>query len=325
MRLFTALRRPALALFGAALVACLALALASTAQARTDDRAKDVYWIHGFSHNESIDCAKEFAVMKERFRSWGFTGRWATVGYYTGDKNCTMAEGHGSYHSRHAGGHSRDRHTVNDPLEHIAYHLAWLIYDLSTKHGRTVDVVAHSMGGLLIRYAIAQTRNHDPDFPPSLRIEDVVTMGTPHGGVRNSWLTIGCGTFAYQCREMSAGSDFLKWLEDDDRNSNGWNPQSSVPTDWSTFGSDDDDFAAADRAAGTARDRSPSHDYIGSCHKTWYKTADDIEHGDFKTDASSALTADVYRYNCNGGGWRSDPDSHWPIRRAARALTLGTE
>ena len=181
------------------------------------------------------------------------------------------------------------------------------------------------MGGLIIRYAIAQTKNRHPDFPPSLRIEDVVTMGTPHGGVRNSWLTVGCASFAYQCRQMSAGSDVLKWLEDDDRNNNGWNPQSSVATDWSTYGSDDDDLVAADRAAGTANDRSPAHDYIGSCHKTWYKTSNNIEHSDFKTDASSAVTADASRYNCNGTGWTSDPTLYWPVRRAARALNWGTE
>lgn len=90
----------------------------SPAQARTDNRTKDVYWIHGFSHNESIDCAREFAVMKERFRSWGFTCAWGTVGYYTGDTNCTMAEGRGSEHSRH----HRDSHW---PVRRAARALTW--------------------------------------------------------------------------------------------------------------------------------------------------------------------------------------------------------
>ena len=314
--------RRTLALLGAVLIACLALV--STAQARTDDRTKGVYFIHGFSHNAGIDCATEFAIMKDRFRYWGFTGGWGTVGYYTNDTNCTMAEGRGSSHSRHDP-HDGTEHGVNTSIEHIAHHVAWLIYDQSTKLGKTVDVVAHSMGGLIIRYAIAQTKNRHPDFPPSLKIEDVVTMGTPHGGVRTSWLTLGCSGYAHQCRQMTAGSGLLNWLEDTDRNNNGWNPQSSVATDWSTYGSDEDGFVAADRAAGTADDRIPPHDYIGSCHKTWYRGSSGITHDDFKIEASSAETADVYRYNCNGTGWTSDSSSHYPVRRAARALTYGTE
>lgn len=143
-------------------------------------------------------------------------------------------------------------------------------------------------------------------------------MGTPHGGAR--WHANGC--WERQCREMAAGSSLLTDMES---SWSGWEPDSLVATDWSTYGSDDDSWVAADRAAGTARDRSPAHDYIGSCHKTWYLTSNNIEHGDFLTDSTSNLTADVYRYNCNGTGWRRDYTSRWPVRRAARALTWGTE
>jgi hypothetical protein len=57
---------------------------------------------------------------------------------------------------------------------------------------------------------------------------------------------------------MRAGSDFLVWLEN-----NAWNPPGAGGTDWSTFGSDDDNAVAADRAAATARDRDPVSDYMG--------------------------------------------------------------
>ena len=58
--------------------------------------------------------------------------------------------------------------TNNEPIEHVACELAWYIYTNWTSHGQNVKVVAHSMGGLIIRYAI-QMMGHDSHFPSSLR------------------------------------------------------------------------------------------------------------------------------------------------------------
>ena len=176
-----------------------------------------------------------------------------------------------------------------------------------------MDAVTHSMGGLILRYAMAQVERDHPSFPPYLRIEDVVTLGTPHGGAR--FTSFVCWTT--QCDQMRAGSGFLNWLQ-----SYAWEPDTAVNTDWSTYGSDSDQWVAADRAAGTDSDRSPAHKYIGSCHKTWYKDISGIRHDDFKTLTSSADSANGYRFDCNGAGWTRDTLMQWPVRRTARALTL---
>jgi hypothetical protein len=117
---------------------------------------------------------------------------------------------------------------------------------------------------------------------------------------------------------MRAGSDFLVWLE-----RRGLEPDGRGGTDWSTFGSDDDNLVAADRAAGTARDRHPAHEYIGSCHKVWYRESANIEHSELTHVTSKRITADVYRFNCGTGGWVADNTSHWPVRRADLAVTFG--
>ncbi len=309
----------------AALVALAMLGggvFATSAQARTDNRAKDVWFVHGLDWvgESGVDCAATFAEMKRRFREWGFTGAWGTTGYYHGDTNCSRLDGHG-YHTVHWGDlrdHKNGSHTSWTSIRHLAYHFAWQLWNNAGRYNETVDIVTHSMGGLIARYALTLTEEGHPEFPPYLFVEDVVTLGTPHGGAR--WAAWGC--VVTQCEEMRAGSRLLQDLE----NGFGWHPDTWVATDWSTYGSDDDDAVAADRAAATADDRSPIHDYMGSCHKTWYMESSNIEHDEFRTASSSADSADVYRYDCNnGGGWAKDYYSQWPVRRAARALTWGTE
>jgi triacylglycerol esterase/lipase EstA (alpha/beta hydrolase family) len=280
---------------------------------RSDNRKKPVLFVHGFELDGTHDCAS-WRPMKRKFRRWGHTGKFWTIAYYRGDTNCTHWLGHHGRHSRHHG-HRGRAHGRDTNLRHLGYHLAWTIWNHYSKRGKRVDVVAHSMGGLIIRYALAQTQRDHKRFPPYLLVEDVVTMGTPHGGAR--WFTIFCSF--KQCQQMRMGSNFLVWLE---RKRNGWNPQGRGGTDWSTFGSTDDNIVPADRAAGTARDRSPIHDYIGSCHKVWYRGAANIGHSDFKTRTSKRITAPVYRFNCQGGGWRKDNSSHWPVRRADLAITF---
>ncbi|MFJ2591339.1 esterase/lipase family protein, partial [Streptomyces sp. NPDC087538] len=51
--------------------------------------------------------------------------------------------------------------------------------------GQTVDLVGHSMGGLIIRAALAGYAKGDPTWPDTLYVEDVVTLGTPH---KAAWL-----------------------------------------------------------------------------------------------------------------------------------------
>lgn len=93
-----------------------------------------------------------------------------------------------------------DEGAVNDPIEHLGCALAWYIYDTYTSKGIPVDVVAHSMGGLIIRDALGESgtavsgggcntpANGNPNcFPPPLMVDAVATVGTPHGGLSNEY------------------------------------------------------------------------------------------------------------------------------------------
>jgi hypothetical protein len=288
--------------------------LASAAQTRSDNRAKPVYFIHGYESDSGGNC-DQWDDMTGKFRDWGHTGGLVRIGYYVDDINCGNDIDHHGVHSAHnASGHSGGSHTSNTNIRHLGYHLAWHIYDHYSRNGTYVDVVAHSMGGLIIRYAIAQTELNHPEFPPYLRIEDVVTLGTPHGGIRPP-----CLFCPLQGDQMSPGSDFLVWLEN-----NAWEPDGLGGTQWSTQGSDDDNLVAADRAVGTDQDRDPVNKYFGSCHKTWYTTVNDIEHTDFLHDTQGAFTAQAYARHCPTG-WVFYSGLPWPVRRADYAVTFGDQ
>jgi hypothetical protein len=241
-----------------------------------------------------------------------------TVAFYYRDKHCnTNISLNGSPAKRHRvvarGAHKRGSHTSNAPIAHLAYHLAWNIYDTYSKQGRPVDVIAHSMGGLIIRYAVAATQRHEFDFPPYLLVEDVVTMGTPHGGLRGDIPQ----DISEEVNEMTPGSKLLKGLE-----RNAWNPQARDGTDWLTMGSAADDTVTAGSGAATGDDRTPVSKYMGSAHKVWYTAADKIKHSDYyKLDSTQATASALERLGA-GPFERSDA-ALWPLRRAFDSLISG--
>ena len=177
---------------GIALVAALlvtggiALLGAAPAAARTDDRQKPIIFIHGsdWLAPYGVSCPRSFGTMERRFRDWGHTGAFVTIAYYRYDTGCTASLGGDGSHTRHyASGHdATGGHTGQTDIRHLGYHLAWYIYDHYSKAGRAVDVVGHSMGPLLIQYALAQVARHHPDFPPRLLVEDVVSLAGPYTG-----------------------------------------------------------------------------------------------------------------------------------------------
>jgi hypothetical protein len=177
-----------------------------------------------------------------------------------------------------------------------------MIYDHFTTNGQAVDVVGHSMGGLIARYAVAGVANGDPDFPPSLLVEDALTMGTPHDGTGWAW---GCGWV--ECVEMRPGSSFLGWLA-----SNAPNPQGTGGTDWTVMGSEDDGIVSASSAVA-----------MGAGHKVVYYWWMGIDHVDYPLSTSSSWTADVY-YQDFGGSWKSWYDAPYPVRWTDQAFVYGT-
>lgn len=265
-------------------VVLLAVLGGPAAEARTDNRSKPIVYIHGFDpiFSSGYDCHSYWDVMADRLEGWGHTGTRATTAYYWFDTNCTYdSQHHGSHSAHYAGGHYLGGHTRDTSIRHLAYHTAWMIYDHFTAGGVTVDAVGHSMGGLILRYAIAQVQRRDPAFPPTLNVEDAVTLGTPHTGTGWAW---GCG-YA-ECVEMRPGSSFLSWLA-----TNAPNPQGTGGTDWTVVGSEDDGIVSADSGVG-----------MSAAHKVIYYWWMGIDHVDYIVDTSDARDADV-RYQNNGGAW----------------------
>jgi hypothetical protein len=287
-----------------ALVAAFSLlvGLAPAADARTDTKSKRVLLVHGYQPwGTPTSPCDMWGPMESALQAQGFTGPLTSVGYYDAQVACDVSVipyGSPSAHYAPSGG-VHDRYVS---IRHLGYELAWMIHDRYSRYGETVDIVAHSMGGLVARYAVAQVQRRDPAFPPVLHVEDVVTLGTPHNG---SGLASWCWTT--QCGDMSAGSSFLNWLR-----SYGWNPQGSSGTDWTAVGSDDDEVVSESSAVD-----------MGAAHKVQYTGAADLGHSSYYGSTSTAATAPV-RYQDNGGPWYSWSAGYWPVRWSSYSLHLGT-
>ena len=245
--------------------------------------------------------------MERRFRDWGYTGAFVTIAYYRYDTGCTASLGGDGSHTRHyATGHdATGGHTGQTDIRHLGYHLAWFIYDHYSKAGVAVDVVGHSMGPLLIQYALAQVARHHPDFPPRLLVEDVVSLAGPYTGARSIINT--CPT--RQCSQMRHGSTFLAWLR-----TYAANPQGEGGTDWTAISSVDDEYVSS--GSGVA---------MGACHKLTYLTTSNVRHADLLHDASSSMTADVRRSDCPGRAGPSATGSGRSVRPTSPSSTRRTD
>jgi pimeloyl-ACP methyl ester carboxylesterase len=282
---------------------------ASVADARTDNRSKPIVFVHGLDAfgTAGVDC-NMWSNMINTMRAWGWTGTAATVAYYEGDTNCSYSVDHHGSHATHFGGPGEHNgagisHTADTQIEHLGYHLAWMIYDHFSRYGTYVDVVGHSMGGMIARYAIAQTQLHHADFPPYLYVEDVVTLGTPHGGSGwGDWCP-----WSDECDEIGGDNYLLSWLR-----TNASNPQGSGGTDWTTMGSYDDTFVSE----GSAVDMNATHkvNYLGSMN---------LDHGDYYNDTTDVRDADVEWWDAPGP-WYAWYDAPHAVRWSDYALTYGS-
>jgi hypothetical protein len=295
----------------------LAAASAPAASARTFSLDKPIYFIHGIQPDSGTDCAKTWGLAIGAFSTWSgidlVKAKLArTVGYYYRDTSCnTKIWEHGD-HAAHYGGafnawHRKGGgHTADVRIEHLGYHLAWDIYDRYSKRDKAVDVVAHSMGGLIIRYALMQTALHSKEFPPYLLVEDVVTMGTPHGGSRLP------ESATVEDQQMKQKSPFLNRLA-----RYGYLPVGRGGTDWMTMGSGADKLVSADSASGSAVDATGKRvsRYIGSPHKALYTPADGLGHSDYYRAISPAFDAEAI-LSLAGGPFNLTSMAPWPVRLA---------
>ena len=276
--------------------------------ARSDNRTKPVLFVHGLDAfgGAGNDCSATFGRMISQLRAWGYSGPLATVKYYHGDTNCSTtldaAGSHSSFFQR-TDAHQYGSHDMDGDIRHLAYHLAWTIYNQYSSKGITVDLVGHSMGGLIIRSMLRYNQENNASFPPYLYVEDVTTLGTPHSG---SGYASWCG-WAFQCNQMATGSSYLSDLA-----TNAKNPQGDGGTDWTNVGSYSDGVVS--QTSATAMDAS---------HKVRYLSSMGIGHSDFMNDTSDVRDADVEYYD-RGTPWYQWLNAPHAVRWSDQALLYGS-
>ena len=275
-------------------------------------RAAPVVFVHGadlepFSGPAGWNCKGLWGARKPRdgmigrFARFGHRGPFPTVAYYDHDADCSRDVGRAGKHRRHFAtlegvrGHTADGgHTRDTSIRHLGYHLAWSIARLNERRRSNVVVVAHSMGGLMLRYAIYQAAAGHRHFPPLVMVKDAITFGTPHLG---SGLARACTNI--QCREMRPGSGLLAELEQ-----HGQNPQGYAGTDWTLIGAHDDEVVAPGSAVGMA-----------AAHKVLYYSRQGVEHPRYPRLTRLRRDARVEYADADGRWW----DFHrapWPVRWA---------
>jgi pimeloyl-ACP methyl ester carboxylesterase len=213
-------RRTRRALLPLALAATIALVLTGeNARATTQ-----LLLVHGYADSRSgADCND--STWKDALRYYENAGglrrsSMSTIGYYGGDRShCDVMVGDGS--------------TTNaTPIQDVAADLAWYVFRTYTEKGKPVNVIAHSMGGLVTRVALLGAAQGWAGFPPKLNVTNVVTLGTPHQGVLAPRARAD-----RQWQQMNAGSAFMSRLH---QVGSGLGDAWAAGTDWSLVGSAED-------------------------------------------------------------------------------------
>lgn len=226
----------------------------------------DVLLVHGWNANGQVDCAQTWQPVKDYFASHWPAASLHTVSYYVvnnntqppalGDTNCDSDSSPVYGIGNHPGPILSDgvqacsrttvtsvgfynpsfNGTTNEDIEHLACEMAWLIWDQYTSQGKPVIVLAHSMGGLIIRDALYETaaRHYTPNpFPDHLYVPAVVTFGSPHVGLTEVGDLVGdANCNCSQPGQMTVSPD-NPWLAD--LVANGANPQGFGGTSWMTI------------------------------------------------------------------------------------------
>ncbi|MEU5024980.1 alpha/beta hydrolase [Streptomyces milbemycinicus] len=253
---------------------------------RDNTSNEPVYFIKGYlgvsEDATGSNCLDSWGPAKKLFEDEKWSGPLHLVGFYAGDTNCDAKIAAGN---------------KNTSIKELGKKLANHIYNNYSKHGKSVDLIGHSMGGLIARAAITGVERKEEGFPPSLLVEDAVTIATPHDGIflsRFCW----AAERTTQCREMQPRSDFLKWA--------GENPQSAQGTDWTVIGAADDYYLGGS-ALGMSAD-----------HRVWYYAGNK----GWKHDTINEITRGTYRQLYQNLPARPVFDSTGaaPVRAAMNAL-----
>ncbi|HEX6024730.1 MAG TPA: hypothetical protein VFZ00_22255 [Solirubrobacter sp.] len=279
----------------AALAAAGALIAPAAAQAHTVSADKPVVFISG-AESGAVDCRQHFDKIRERLRRMTveiagkptrFTGNLVVVADNPQATNCN--------------------HTISATSglmwSQTADLINWL-WDTYSSKGQRVDIVAEGSAGVLVRHALSVAGKNPTFKDKPLKVEDVVTLGSPHAG--SHALAMACPVREW-CSELDPdlpeGAAFLKALAKA--------PQGQGGTDWTAIGSTSDELVTAESAIGMDAD-----------HKTLYE-APKLEHAELITDDATEKDATI-SYSHRGNQTRRSMKARHVIDRVAEDLVFGS-
>ena len=247
---------------------------------------RPVLFVHGFHPAAVIfahNCNNAYwGPQKSAVEDLGRSAR--TIGWYSNNADCdddlyTHGE-HGNYSS-------------NTPIATVAEDLFRHIqatYIDNRDIPQAVDIVAHSLGGLVVRKML-------DDWGDQLYVRNVVTLATPHDGVKEDLIGWVCLLWE-QCAQSSEDSDFIQALEH--------NPQSIIETKWTLIAAADDNIIGQNTATGmyqgsSSRPSVTKYTYKSNEKHDCDENTPSLGHGDVH-DTNGTKTV----YTCDGENYTDD-------------------
>jgi pimeloyl-ACP methyl ester carboxylesterase len=287
-------RVPAAVAAGAALAVAMLAPPASAADTQ-------LLLVHGYgSSNEGKDCNR--STWKSALRYYQHAGgrersSLTTIGYYPGDTGrCDVMIGDGAASNQR-------------PIQDIARDLAIHIDREYTSNGRPVDIIGHSMGGLIARVALLGSAQGWAGFPSKkLNVDDVVTLSSPHQGVAKP-----SAHDDEQWQQMRPGSGFIERLHE---NGSGLGDGWADGTDWSLVGSHEDATVRHNSAIDKGNYADQKYGYQNNPGDSG-----DVDHGGVRT-LSGGNRFDLRYWHATGDHPPHTTNRGWsPLKTAFQAAT----
>lgn len=239
------------------LVAIMFLMLLPTPAFGVDNT--DVLYVHGYINSPGcpgIDTAKQALPLSNVLKTNGYAGKVIGVDWLCGDKNGVNIKPYGRIPA--------SSFNANAHIDDVCYAFANYVKTVYNANGKTPNVVAHSMGGLITSCA---AKTYGAVF------NKVVTISTPYGGLDES-LPLDCSLYT-QCKEMVPGSAFLTDLR---------NKVKPSGITWTTIGGSPRDIMSYGSSSGT--DATTKVNYYAT-------TPVNYGHSAYLTDTSTAKNVPV--------------------------------
>lgn len=230
MREFRSAVRRVLGLVAAAVLVTAACGADPAIEHEPGSTDNPVYFVHGYANSDGEDCRQYWRNAVDEFSDNDGNRPLRTVGFYVNDSHCDVTVGSG-------------RATVRTTINRLAADLAHHVYQHNTRQGQEVDLVGHSMGGIVSRVAVLGSARGWPGFPDEpLHVGNVVTLDSPHGGAFCDDAQQKCPNNP-QWRETEPGSPLMTVLHaPENRLDQEW----ARGTTWTFVGSDQDRTVSGD-------------------------------------------------------------------------------